>query len=202
MELLDASRCVLVVIDLQGKIMEMAYRSEMVVKTSVRLLRMAELFGVPVALTEQYPRGLGVTHPQALAAFEALTGRKRFVEKVSFGCCGEAAFMDALDELFPHLAPARRQVVVAGIEAHVCVMQTVIELLRGGHQVHVCWDAVSSRGEEYRRHALERMRQAGAVLTNHESVGFEWAREKDHPAFRAFSALLKEGQLVDWDRAK
>ncbi len=196
MELLEASRCVLVVIDLQGKLLEMVYRSDMVVGASVRLLRMAELFGVPVVLTEQYPRGLGVTHLQVRAAFEALTGGKRFVEKVSFGCCGEAAFMAAVDELCPHLAPARRQVVVAGIEAHVCVMQTVIELLRDGHHVHVCWDAVSSRGEEYRLHALKRMRQAGAVVTNHESVGFEWAREKDHPAFRAFSALLKEGQLV------
>jgi nicotinamidase-related amidase len=195
MELLTAARSVLVVIDLQGKIMEMAYRSTMVIKAAVRLLRMAELFGVPVVLTEQYPRGLGVTHPQVRAAFEALTAPKRFVEKVSFGCCGEAAFMAALEELCAPLPLPRRQVVVAGIEAHVCVLQTVIELVRAGYQVHLCWDAVSSRGEEYRRHALKRMQQAGAVLTNHESVGFEWAREKDHPAFRAFSALLKEGPL-------
>jgi len=167
----------------------------MVIKAAVRLLRMAELFGVPVVLTEQYPRGLGVTHPQVRAAFEALTAPKRFVEKVSFGCCGEAAFMAALEELCAPLPLPRRQVVVAGIEAHVCVLQTVIELVRAGYQVHLCWDAVSSRGEEYRRHALKRMQQAGAVLTNHESVGFEWAREKDHPAFRAFSALLKEGPL-------
>ena len=195
MELLTAARSVLVVIDLQGKIMEMAYRSTMVIKAAVRLLRMAELFGVPVVLTEQYPRGLGVTHPQVRAAFEALTAPKRFVEKVSFGCCGEAAFMAALEELCAPLPLPRRQVVVAGIEAHVCVLQTVIELVRAGYQVHLCWDAVSSRGEEYRRHALKRMQQAGAVLTTHESVGFEWAREKDHPAFRAFSALLKEGPL-------
>jgi nicotinamidase-related amidase len=88
----------------------------------------------------------------------------------------------------------RRQVVVAGIEAHVCVMQTVIELLREGSQVHLCWECVSGRGEEYRRHALERMAQAGAVLTNHESVGFEWARTKEHARFRDLSRLLKKGQ--------
>ena len=85
--------------------------------------------------------------------------------------------------------------VVAGIEAHVCVMQTVIELLRTGHQVHLCWECVSGRGEEYRRHALERMRDAGAWITNHESVGFEWARTKDHESFRALNELLRPGQL-------
>jgi hypothetical protein len=60
--------------------------------------------------------------------------------------------------------------------------------------VHLCWDAVSGRGEEYRRHALERMAAAGATITNHESVAFEWARTKDHPGFKAISALFKEGQ--------
>jgi nicotinamidase-related amidase len=84
--------------------------------------------------------------------------------------------------------------VVVGIEAHVCVMQTVLELLGTGHEVHLCWDGVSGRGEEYRRHALERMAAAGAVITNHESVAFEWARDKNHPAFKALSALMKEGQ--------
>ncbi len=195
MELLTAAQSVLVVIDLQGKIMEMVYRSPMVIEAAVRLLRMAELFGVPVVLTEQYPRGLGVTHPQVRAAFDVLTVPRRFVDKTSFGCCGEPAFLRALEDVSQHRAGERPQIVVAGIEAHVCVMQTVIELLRAGYQVHVCGDAVSSRGEEYLRHALQRMQQAGAVLTNHESVGFEWARDKDHPAFKAFSALLKEGQL-------
>jgi hypothetical protein len=75
-------------------------------------------------------------------------------------------------------------------------MQTVLELLRHGNQVHLCWECISGRGAEYRRHALDRMMQAGAVLTNHESVGFEWARHKDHPQFKALSNLLKEGQLT------
>ncbi|MEP0774936.1 MAG: isochorismatase family protein [Acidobacteriota bacterium] len=195
MELLETGRSVLVVVDLQGKLMDMAYRSAMVIEASVRLLRMAELFGVPVVLTEQYPRGLGVTHPRVRAAYDALTVPKRFVEKDAFGCCGEPAFLAALDEIRPPGELQPRQAVVAGIEAHVCVMQTVLELLRERWQVHLCWDAISARGEEYRRHALERMAQAGAVLSNHESVGFEWARDRNHPAFKAFSALLKEGPL-------
>jgi hypothetical protein len=71
----------------------------------------------------------------------------------------------------------------------------VLASLRAGDQVHVSWDAVSGRGEEHRKWALERMQQAGAVITNLESVGFEWARTKDHPKFKSFSAMLKEGQL-------
>ncbi|MBK9966061.1 MAG: isochorismatase family protein [Holophagales bacterium] len=100
----------------------------------------------------------------------------------------------ALDELRPRLRTGARQVVVAGIEAHVCVMQTVLELIHWGNQAHVSWDAVSGRGEEYRRHALERMAAAGAAITNHESVGFEWARDKNHPRFKELSTLFKGAQ--------
>ena len=86
--------------------------------------------------------------------------------------------------------------MVCGIEAHVCILQTVVELLRASHQVHVCWECVSGRGEEYRRHALDRMRQAGAQITNHESVAFEWARDTGHAGFRKMNRLLRQGQPV------
>jgi len=196
MELLDSERSLLMVIDLQGKLMEMVHRPTMVIESSERLMKLAELYGVPVMLTEQYPKGLGATHPRIRAAFDALAVPTRFQEKTSFGCCGDPDFDGLLGELRPDLGSTQRQIVVAGIEAHVCVMQTVLELLRKGSQVFVCWEAVSCRGEEYRRHALERMAQAGAVITNHESVGFEWARHKDHPSFKNMSALFKQGQIV------
>ncbi len=194
MELLDANRSILVLIDFQGKLMDMVPRSAAILETARRLLRLADLFAVPVVLTEQYPKGIGPTHPAIREVFDGLATPKFFLEKTAFGCCGDAGFEDLLARARPGLAPARRQLVVAGIEAHVCVMQTVLELLRSGQPVQLCWDAVSGRGEEYRRHALERMAQAGAVLTNHESVGFEWARDKNHPQFKALSALMKEGQ--------
>jgi hypothetical protein len=76
-------------------------------------------------------------------------------------------------------------------------MQTVIEMLRNESQVHLCWECISGRGAEYRRHALDRMTQAGAVLTNHESVAFEWARDKNHPQFKAVNLLFREGQLTE-----
>jgi nicotinamidase-related amidase len=197
MELLDVKRSIVVVIDLQGKLMDMAYRSGLVVAATKRLLRLAEVLSVPVVLTEQYPRGLGPTRADVRAAFDQLTVAKAFVVKTSFGCCGEPEFGAALDRLLPGVPVARRQVVIAGIEAHVCVMETVIELLRAGSQVHLCWECVSGRGEEYRRHALDRMVQAGAVVSNHESVAFEWTRDKNHPCFKDVNALLREGQLVD-----
>jgi nicotinamidase-related amidase len=195
MELLDAGRSAVVVIDLQGRLMEMVERPRLLIAATVRLLRLADLVGVPVILTEQYPRGLGPTHPEVRAAFDSLRVPKRFVEKTSFGCCGDPGFESGLSELLPGLPRSKRQLVVAGIEAHVCVMQTVLELLRQGSQVHLCWECVSGRGEEYRRLALGRMQQAGAVLTNHESAVFEWMRTKDHPAFKAVNAVLREGQL-------
>ena len=195
MELLDVRRSVVVLIDLQGKLMEMIERPALVVSASIRLLKIAGFFGVPAIMTEQYPRGLGVTHPGIRTAFDSLPSPKRFMEKKSFGCCGDPIFERLISELLPGVDPAGRQFVVAGIEAHVCVMQTVLELLRQGSAVHLCWECVSGRGAEYRLNALHRMTQAGAVLTNHESAGFEWARHKDHAAFKALNALLREGQL-------
>ncbi len=195
MEILDVNRGIVLVIDLQGKLMEMVEEPARVIAATVRLIRLADLFGVPVVLTEQYPRGLGATHPLVRSAFDAVSSPKQYLAKTSFGCCGDSGFEPAVAALRPGLPPSQRQVIVAGIEAHVCVMQTVLELLKQDSQVHLCWECVSGRGAEYRRHALERMARAGAVLTNHESVGFEWARDKDHPQFKALSQILKEGQV-------
>jgi nicotinamidase-related amidase len=196
MELLDVNRSIVVVIDLQGKLMEMVERPGLVIGATRRLLKLAGLFQVPVVLTEQYPKGIGPTHAEVRAAFDDLPTPKFFMEKTAFGCCGDPQFEALLHRARPELEARGRQIVVAGIEAHVCVMATVVELLGSGNQVHLCWECVSGRGEEYRRHALERMAAAGAVITNHESVAFEWMRDKNHPQFKSVSNLLKEGQLT------
>lgn len=196
MELLDVHRSLVLVVDMQGKLMEMIHRPPLVTAATRRLLALADLFEVPVILTEQYPQGLGPTHPEIQATFDELRCAKRLVQKESFGCCGEPSFEDAVTGLRPDLSAAKRQFVVAGIEAHICVMQTVVELLRQGSQVHLLWEATSGRGAEYRDWALRRMESQGAVISNHESVGFEWARDKNHPQFKAMSSLFKEGQIV------
>jgi hypothetical protein len=194
--LLDAARSTVVAIDLQGKLIGMVHRSRLVIDATVRLLQLAEVFQVPVVLTEQYPAGLGPTHPEVRAAFDALPTPKRYLDKLAFGCCGDPGFETALSELHPGLAPNQRQVIVAGIETHVCVMQTVLPLLAQGSAVHLCWECVSGRGAEYRKYALKRMQQAGAVITNHESVAFEWARTKEHACFKAMNGILRGGQLT------
>jgi nicotinamidase-related amidase len=194
MPILDPARSILLVIDLQGKLVHQVHRSAMVLEATRRLMRFADLFTVPVVLSEQYPKGLGPTEAGLKALFDGLSTRTFLLAKNAFSCCGDPGFDGLLEQARPGLGRQRRQVVVAGIEAHVCVVQTVLELLAAGSEVHVCWDAVSGRGEEYRRHAIERMAAAGATITNHESVAFEWARDKDHPGFKAVSSLLKEGQ--------
>ncbi len=194
MSLLDVSRSILVLIDFQGKLVHMVHRPALVLESARRLMRLADLFSVPVVLTEQYPKGIGPTEESIRKVFDGLTTPTFFLEKTAFGCCGDSGFEGLLQKARPVLRPPQRQIVVAGIEAHVCVMQTVLELRASGHEVHLCWDAVSGRGEEYRKHALDRMAAAGATITNHESVAFEWARDKNHPQFKALSALMKEGQ--------
>ena len=199
MPALDQERAVVVVIDMQGRLVDLMHRPQMIIDGTSRLLRLAQMFDLPVIVTEQYPRGLGPTREELEAVIEETDpdgSRTRRVEKDSFGCCGEPAFEEALAAARPGLEPADQQVVVAGIEAHICVVQTVLDLVSRGTDVHVCWDCTSSRGEEYRRHALERMDRAGAQITNHESVAFELARDKNHPQFKAVNRLLREGQIA------
>ncbi|NJL29351.1 MAG: isochorismatase family protein [Thermoanaerobaculia bacterium] len=106
MEIADRNRSIVVVIDLQGKLVGMVHRPELVLAASRRLLALAGLFEVPVVLTEQYPEGIGPTHADVLADFEALTVPKCVVRKTSFGCCGDAGFETALAELRPGLPPS------------------------------------------------------------------------------------------------
>jgi len=196
---LDRDRAIVLVIDLQGRLVDLMDRPRMVIDGVSRLLRLAQLFDLPVIVTEQYPKGLGPTRDEveAVIAETDPDGVRTFrVEKDSFGCCGVPAFEQALLAARPGLAPSGRQVVVAGIETHICVVQTVLDLLARGTDVHVCWDCTSSRGAEYRRHALDRMNTVGAQITNHESVAFELARDKNHPQFRGVNRLLREGQIV------
>ncbi len=196
---LDQERAVVVVIDMQGRLVDLMHRPRMIIDGTARLLRLAQMFDLPVIVTEQYPQGLGSTREELAAVIEETDpegSRTSRVVKDSFGCCGEPAFEEALAAARPGLEPGNQQVVVAGIEAHICVVQTVLDLISRGTDVHVCWDCTSSRGEEYRRHALERMGAAGAQITNHESVAFELARDKNHPRFKGVNRLLREGQIA------
>jgi nicotinamidase-related amidase len=174
---LDPVTSTLCVIDVQEKLLPAVAGGDRVVDRCVRLAAAAELLGVPAILTEQYPHGLGPTPP-------ALAGRlPPAVGKLAFSCCGSEAFVAAL----PATAAT---VVLAGLETHVCVAQTALDLLARGLGVFVAVDAVTSRHALDHDVGLRRLEAAGAVLTTSEAVLFEWCRSAAHPQFQAVRRLV------------
>jgi nicotinamidase-related amidase len=197
-ELCAADNAVLLVIDVQGKLAEMVHEAQRLRQVVGKVLRLADLFGVPVLMTEQYPKGLGPTTPELRELFDALSVEKHLLAKTAFGCCGDVEFNALLSRVGGGIQERRAgdvrrpvDVVVVGMETHVCVQQTVLELLVRGYRAVVLADGVSGRLPEYHRLALERFRQCGAVITCYESVAFEWARTKDHARFKEMSAVIK-----------
>ena len=176
--LLTADGAVLLLIDLQQRLMPVIHDHEAVVARSVRLAEAAQLLGVPIRATEQSPAGLGATVPP-LAAYP-----QKIVSKTAFSAVG--------DPDFSSLLPAGAgEIVVAGCEAHVCVLQTVLGLLGAGHRVAVAADATGSRDPADRAAAIDRARQQGAEIVTSEMVLFEWLRDAQHPRFREVQKLLK-----------
>jgi nicotinamidase-related amidase len=176
---------VLVIVDVQVRLASAmpAEARDAVVRNCGNLLQAASLLSIPAIVTEQYPKGLGPTEP-GIVDRDAARHVAR-IEKTCFSCAGAEAFRDALKNT------ARRQVVLAGMETHVCVLQTALDLLAEDFEVFVVEDAVSSRRPAHATNALYRLRQAGVVITNTESVLFEWLRDARHEHFRAISALVK-----------
>jgi len=198
-ELCSAGNAILLVIDVQGKLVDMVHQSEQLKTIVGKMLRLAELFQVPVVMTEQYPKGLGPTVPRLRARFDELTTPKHLFAKSAFGCCGEPGFNVLLEGVAEQVRGRRAgdvrrpvDVVVAGMETHICVQQTVLDLLGHGYRVVVLADGVSGRVPQYHQLALDRFRGCGALITCYESVAFEWARTKDHACFKAMSAIIKE----------
>jgi nicotinamidase-related amidase len=172
----------LLVIDVQGKLASVVFQPELVEKNISKLIRSCKLLGVPSLYTEQYPRGLGRTvEPLRLM----LDGEQPF-EKLSFSCCGSPEFMKRLRAL------GRNDILVVGMEAHVCVYQTCVELLEFGYNVHLVTDAVSSRSEANRDLGIHCIERAGAVPTSTEMAIFELLRVADGDTFKAISTIIKE----------
>lgn len=178
MSLLHRDRAALVVVDVQEGFRPAIAAFDDVVDRTVKLVRGARELGVPVIVTEQYPKGLGATVPEVA---DHLLGVGDPVEKTVFS----AARADGFDLL------GRGQALVVGIEAHVCVSQTVHDLLADGVDVHVAADAVSSRASEDRERALTRMERAGATVTTTEAALFELLERAGGPEFKMIQGLIK-----------
>lgn len=171
----------LAVVDIQERLATVMAERERVVANTHRLISAVRLLGVPVFVTEQYPKGLGPTVPEIREALSPYAP----IEKISFGCCGEPAFTDALE------ATGRRQVILCGMETHVCVLQTCIGLLRDGYSVHFVQDAACSRNPGNHRIGTEFMRDAGAVVTGTETALFQLLERAGTAEFREISRLIK-----------
>jgi nicotinamidase-related amidase len=171
-------------IDVQAKLLP-AMSDQHVVERCIRLVRAAKTLGVPITISEQYPQGLGATVD---ALREALGTAGSVMTKVEFSCAKNAPLRERLLEL---RRQGRRQVVIGGMEAHVCVGQTAIDLENEGFEVFVAADAVSSRAKASRRLALARLLKIGADVVNTEMVVFEWLGRADTAEFRELLALVK-----------
>jgi nicotinamidase-related amidase len=185
--LLEPDRSVLVVIDLQEGYRTVLHAWDRVAAATALLVRGAQLLGVPVLVTEQYPRGLGHT---AREVRDRLPPDHQVVEKLTMSCCGQPRFVERL------AATGRTQVLVAGIETHACVNQTVHDLLALGHQVHVARDATSCRRPADVEPAWEKMRSAGMFPSSSEQALLELVRTAEATEFRALQQLLKETPAV------
>lgn len=180
--LIDAGSSLLLVIDFQERLMPAIAGGDDVLRNATILAQAAQVLAVPTLVTEQYPIGLGRT----AAGLAALCGES--VEKTTFGACGTPAFLEALHRLSPCSAPT---LLISGCEAHVCVLQTALQLHAQGFDVRLAVDAVGSRRAISKHTALERMRAAGIGLVTTEMVLFEWLRDAKHPQFRDLSKLIK-----------
>ena len=174
---------VLIVVDVQERlfaVMEAERRDEMIRNVKI-LVPAARRLGVPVLFTEQYPKGLGRTLPEVAALFDGAPP----LEKTAFSCCGASGFEERL------AATGADHVLLAGVEAHVCVLLTALDLLQGGRRVSIVADAVCSRRRDSLDLGLAEARQAGAIVTSTETVVFQLLGNADTDAFREISKLLR-----------
>lgn len=180
--LLSKEKSVLVVVDMQESFLAPVHRREEVERNVAFLMQAANLLGVPVLATVQYASRMGGVMDSLQAH---LPEGVEVIDKLCFSCFGQESFARQLQ------ATGKQQVLLVGIETHICMMQTALDLLEAGYQVHVPWDATSSRGEQDARFALERMRSRGVCITSVESALYEWLYEAGTEAFKQVLPLVK-----------
>ena len=175
--LMVAERSLLLIIDLQEKLLPVIHNGDQVVSESVWLAGVADELDVPVLVSEQYPQGLGATTAELTERLKQPT----LIEKLHFSCMGDESCRQAIE------SADRDQIIIAGIESHVCVLQTTLNLLEEGFEVFVVSGAISSRGPEDVTLALNRMGSAGAQIVSREMVAFEWLGQSGTEQFKSIS---------------
>jgi Isochorismatase family len=181
--ILDRNSCALAIVDPQTKLMPAIFEADRVIKNCVLLLRLGQILSIPTVVTTQYAKGLGPLAPEVACAAPGITP----LDKTSFGCFGDENFVGRLKEV----TTGRDTLLVAGVESHVCVAQTVLAALNAGYTVHVARDATSSRTRENWEAGLHRVDRSGAVLSSTEMMIYELLGKSGTPEFKAMLPLLK-----------
>ena len=178
----DVTQSQFVMIDVQSRLASVMPTDALqtVVKNCSILAQTANMLDISILLTEQYPQGLGHTVPELSALIPDVSP----IEKIVFSCVAEPRFNRQLTR-------DRSQIILAGMEAHICIVQTALDLIAAGKQVFIVEDAVISRNPANKTNAIARMREAGCIITNTESVAFEWLGAANGDAFKAVSKLIR-----------
>jgi nicotinamidase-related amidase len=180
--LLAADNAVLLIIDIQEKFVPVVHESQHLIERTWVMIEAARLLNIPILVSEQYPKGLGHTVKRLK---EALPEEAQVLEKSAFGCLGDIVIKDKLTDT------GRKQVLVCGLEAHVCVNQTVHQLLDNGFEPHLIEDALASRDIKNKAIGLRKMEASGAVPSCTEMALFELMGHAKHPHFRKLQGLIK-----------
>ena len=174
--------CALAVIDIQEKLLPPIFEKERLVRNSQLLVRLADILSLPIIVSTQYVKGLGPTIPE----ISGLLPEVETIDKLEFGCFGNDSYCTAVDKM-----ANRKTLLLCGMEAHICVMQTALGALSRGMDVHVAADAVSSRTELNWKLGLNRMQAAGAVISSTEMMIYELLQKSGSPAFKEMLKHLK-----------
>jgi isochorismate hydrolase len=178
---LERDNSAIMIIDIQDRLARVMEEREKVIANCLHLIELSKLLHIPLLVTEQYPKGLGVTVEEIR---QVLTEYKP-LEKLTFSCCDDGTFPERIKRL------DRRQIIIAGMETHVCILQTCIGLLRDGYAVHVVSDAVTSRKAEDKEAGIQFVRDAGAVITCTETVLFQMLKVAGTDQFRTIAKRIK-----------
>ena len=179
---LNLEDCLVLIIDVQDKLLNAVFNKEQVEKKSAIVAEAAKILGIPVVVTEQYPKGLGNTIP---AVKDALAEDTEIFEKTAFSALNNEEILEAIKK------HNKKQILIFGIETHICVSQTTAAFRELGYEVSVIKDACGSRAEEEYLAGLERMKDNGAYIITTEIALFEWLKGAKHPNFKAVQALIK-----------
>jgi nicotinamidase-related amidase len=179
--MLESEKTMLIIIDVQEKLFRVMYEREDLLRQLRQMIQAAREFGLPIIWAEQYPEGMGKTLPE----LTELLGGLHPISKRTFSCCAHPPLLDAI------LATGCKQALLVGIESHVCVYQTAIDLLGRGFEVEVVADCVSSRSAENRQIGINRIQQAGGRVTSVEMAIFEMLQAAEGPHFKSILKIVK-----------